>query len=103
MKLCPNCRYYGKCQLQKSCKDFIKYDITDKDVVINIQEFNSKWMRRFKKWWMRFNPTILKERIEKATVVLNGLSIDEYIEEKTKQITNAVIKEVETNEDKLIG
>ena len=103
-KLCPNCKYYGKCSIDnKSCKDFVQYDTFDRDVVVNIQSFNTKWMSKWKKWWMRFDATILQQRIKKVEIMLQGKSIDEWLKEQEGAMAKAVVKEVEGNEAKSIS
>ncbi len=102
--MCYNCKFYGKCSVEvKTCKDFIKYDKMDKDVVVNIQQFDAKWMRLHKKWWMRFNPAILLERVSKANALLSGKTIEEWIKEQEKIMSDNLNKEVESGKTGFIS
>lgn len=95
---CYNCKYYGKCDPGvKICTDHKLYATTDEDVVINIIEFNSKWIYKHKKWyWRKLDPSIMIERIEKKIAFLQGKKVSEWIKEKEDQMYGSVIDETES-------
>lgn len=104
MKLCYSCKYYGKCSIDnKVCKDFIQYNTFDRDVVVNIDAFNTKWIKKWKKWWMRLDNTIIQQRKEKVDIMLQGKSVDEWLKEQEGAMSSAVLEEVLSNETKSVS
>lgn len=93
-KICYNCKFYGKCNMVKSCQDFIPYSSDDKDVVLNIEQFNRKWIKKYKRFYMFLDDNIIAERYRKVDKYLNGETTEEYIEKQENSLYKEVLDNV---------
>jgi len=102
MKNCFFCKFYGKCAIDnKVCKDYILYNRMDRDVVVNIAAFDAKWKMKHKRWWMKLNPVILAERLEKANFILKGKFIDDWLDEQNKLLYKNVKEDVKNEKNSI--